>query len=306
MTKIKPRHINEARSMELQCYALLALPLIGFFVFTIYPILWAASKAFFFDELIPGQQRFVGFKNFITAFSDKAYWNGWKVTLQFTVIKLPIEIMIALVLAVALKQKLKGSGFYRAMYFLPTVISTTIVAVIFANMFDYFGFVNHTLAKIGLLKEPIDWFSSKNGALAILIIGSMWACFGTNVIYFTAALTNVPEDLYEAATLDGASKLRQFISITVPMIAPVFQTILLLGINGSLQTGEYVVIMTNGAPGGMTHTAASYLISTFVPGFAQGRVNVGYGCALSLVSSAIYGMVALIYSKLSAKMQNVY
>ena len=306
MTKTKTRHMNEAQSTELQCYALLALPLIGFFVFKIYPIFWAALKSLYFDELIPGKERFVGLKNFVTAFADMTYWRAWKVTLEFTLIKVPIEICVALVLAVMLKQKLKGSGFYRSMYFMPTIISTTIVAVIFANMFDYFGFINYNLQKFGFIKQPIDWFSSKKGAMAVLILGSMWANFGTNVIYFTAALTNVPDDLYEAATIDGASRFRQFMSITIPMIAPVFQTILLLAINGTIQTGEYVVIMTNGAPGGMTHTAASYLISTFVPGFASGRVNVGYGCALSIVSSVIYGCVAIVYTKLSAKMQKVY
>ena len=306
MTTGKKRYMKESQSTELQCYALLALPIIGFFVFTLYPILWAAVKAFYFDELIPGKRNFVGIDNFITGFHDVAYWKAWLVTLEFTLIKVPIEIAVALVLAVLLKQKLKGSDFYRSMYFLPTVISATIVAVIFANMFDYFGFINHWMAKLGFIDKPIDWFAQKSSALTVLILGSMWSNFGTNVIYFTAALTNVPDDLYEAATIDGASRRTQFFRITVPMIAPVFQTILLLAINGTLQTGEYVIIMTNGAPGGMTHTAASYLISQFVPGFAQGRVNVGYGCAMALINSAIYAGTAVIYTKFSAKMQKVY
>lgn len=306
MTTCKKSVSDMAKSVEFQCYALLILPIVGFFVFSLYPMLWAGAKSFYFDELIPGQEKFVGIKNFVNAFSDRNYWNAWLVTVKFTFIKVPLEIAIALVLAVLLKQKLKGAGFYRSMFFLPTVVSSAIVAVIFANMFDYFGFINHWLLKFGLIKEQIDWFANKNSALAVLVMGSMWSNFGTNVIYFTAALTNVPDDLYEAATIDGAGKLAQFFKITVPMIAPVFQTILLLAINGTIQTGEYIIAMTNGAPGGMTHTAASYIIATFVPGFAQGRVNVGYGCALSIVSSMIYACVAFIYTKISAKMQNLY
>lgn len=116
----------------------------------------------------------------------------------------------------------------------------------------------------------------------------------------------MPEDLYEAAEIDGAGKVRKFFKITIPMIAPIFQTILLLAINGTLQTGEIIILMTNGAPAGLTHTAASYIISKFVPGFAESGVNIGYGCALSIINSCIFGTVAIVYSKLTSKLQNLY
>ena len=302
----KLMNMKESQKIEAQCYALLLLPLIGFFVFKIYPILWTASKAFYYYDQIPSNTRFTGLENFINAFQDKQYWASWITTWEFTFIKLPIEICIALILAVMLKGNLKGAGFFRGICFMPTIISSALISVIFMNMFDYFGFINYWLDKLHIINEPIDWFSTKANAMTILVLGSIWGNFGTNVIYFTSALTNVPDDLYEAATIDGASKTRQFFSITIPMIAPVFQTILLLGINGTIQTGDYIITMTNGAPGGLTHTAGSFLVSSFLPGFATGRVNVGYGCTFSLISSAIFAGVAVIYSKLSAKMQEVY
>ena len=120
--------------------------------------------------------------------------------------------------------------------------------------------------------------------------------------YFKA----IPAAMWEAAEIDGAGKIRKFFSVTLPMISPVFQTILLLAINGTLHIGEYIIVMTNGAPAGKTHTVGSYVISTFLPGFSTGNPNIGYGCAMALCSSVIYGLVALIYMKASKKMQEVY
>ena len=125
-------------------------------------------------------------------------------------------------------------------------------------------------------------------------------------MYFIAALSNVPEELYEAAELDGAGAMRKFTSVTLPMIAPVFQTILLLSLNGTLQTNEIVLALSNGAPAGSTYTVMSYQVSQFVPGFSTGIVNIGYGCAMSLVTSVIMTAAAVVYSKLSNKMQNMY
>lgn len=119
-------------------------------------------------------------------------------------------------------------------------------------------------------------------------------------------MQNVPEDVYESAYLDGASPWTVMWKITLPLIAPVAQTILLLAINGTLHTGEYILVTTNGAPGGGTYTVMSYVVGKFVPGFAGTGVNIGYGCAISLVTSAIMGIIAFGYLKLSKKMSEMY
>ena len=155
-------------------------------------------------------------------------------------------------------------------------------------MFRWTGFLNAWTARL------------------VLIIGSVWSSFGINVLYFISALANVPEELYESAKLDGASGWKTFWHITLPMIAPVFSTILLLAINGTLQTSEYILATTRGAPHGSTYTVMAYVINRFVPGFAEGGANVGYGCALSLVTAVIMGLVALAYTKTTAKLQDIY
>lgn len=294
-------------SDKAQCYLLLALPIIGFLVFTIYPIIWSAIKAFYFYDLIPNNTRFVGFGNFdILLKKGGDYWNAWLVTFKFLIYKLPIEMPAALVVASLLNKGLKGSNIFRNIYYLPCVISLAIVGIIFTNIFDAFGVVNSWLINVGLLKEPIDWFGKTNTAMIVLIIGSLWASFGTNVVYFTAALSNVPKDLYEAASVEGAGRFTQFFKITVPMIAKVFQTILLLAINGTLRTGEYIIVMTNGAPARTTLTAEAYVMKMFLPGFSSGNPNIGYGCALSIVSSLICAAVGLIYMRATAKLADLY
>ena len=296
-----------AGSIPIQCYLLLGLPLIGFFVFTLYPILWAFAKSFYYYDQIPSHTLFVGIKNFAHIFTKNfAYWKSWITTLQFTFLKLPFEVVVTLVLAFFLSKKIKGAAFIRGIFFMPTVISAVLCSVIFTNLFQYFGYFNDIFSKLGLISEPIDWFANKWSAMAVLVTSSVWKNFGTNVLLFAAALTNVPDELYEAADIDGAGPFKKFMNITVPMIAPVFQTILLLAINGTLHVGEFIVTMTNGAPGGATHTVGSYILVNYVPGFSSGTVDVGYGAAISIITSIIYGLVAFGYNKISTRLQNVY
>lgn len=295
-------------SDQTQCYLLLGLPIIGFLVFTIYPLLWSALKAFYFYDMVPNHTRFVGLENFVTLFTKGSdYWRGWIVTLQFLLIKLPIEIPLALILAVLLSKGLRGSNLFRNLYYMPCVISVAIVGIIFSNIFDVFGLANAWLSKLGIIDAPIDWFGGKWTALFVLILGGIWSNMGTNVVYFTAALSNVPKELYEAADMEGAGVCTKFFKITVPMIAKVFQTILLLAINGTLRVGEYIIVMTNGAPAGKTLTAEAYVIKTFLPGFASGSsINIGYGCAISIISSIICAAIGILYMRATRKVTELY
>ena len=136
-------------SVPIQCYLLLGLPLIGFFLFTLYPILWAFAKSFFYYDQIPSHTLWVGFKNFIHIFSKNAeYWKSWLTTLEFTFWKLPFEVVFTLVLAYFLSKKIKGAPFIRGVYFMPTVISAVLCSVIFTNLFQYFGYFNDIFLKL--------------------------------------------------------------------------------------------------------------------------------------------------------------
>ncbi len=302
MTSISPYK----RAFEKQAYLLLALPLIGFFVFTLYPLSWAIRYAFYYYDGSISTTHFVGLQNFISAFNDSSYWKAWITTLQFAACKMPVELPLALLLAILLHRKVKGVGFFRSVYFMPHIISVAIIGLIFTNMFDYFGLINNWLTKLGLLSHNVEWFSTKWKAMVVLVSGHTWQNFGINVLYFMAALNNIPEELYEAASIDGATAWIKFRKITVPMMGPVLQTILLLSINGTLHINDYIIATTNGGPGGNTYTVMSYLVGKFVPGFGTVGANIGYGCCLAVLTAIIMGAIALGYTKVSNKLSNIY
>ncbi len=299
--------LSKKASMTLQCYLLISVQLIGFLVITVYPILWAVRLAWFSYDGVASNTRYVGWDNFFKIFTqDKTYWKTWLTTIKFAVFKLPIELPLAMFLAVILNKKLKGKGFFRAMFYLPNVVAVAIIGLIFSSMFDYFGIINAWLLKLGFIKERIDWFAGGGTAMFVLIVGAVWNTFGLNVLYFISAMQNIPEEMYESAHLDGASKPVIFFKITLPLMGPVLQTILLLSLVGTLHTNDYILVMTNGAPRGETFTVMSYIVSKFVPGFADNAANIGYGCALSLVTTVIMALIAIGYNKISAKMSEIY
>ncbi len=297
---------SEARSEAFQCYMYLILPIIGFLVLSIYPILWSMKWSLYLYDMTPSTTKFIGLTNFIRMFTeDFTYWKMWGNTILFALLKIPFETVFTLLIALILSNSLiRGKSFFRTMYFMPTVIGSVIVGLVFSNMFSYFGVVNECLMKLGMISEPVDWLSSRAGAYFMLVVSSIWRSFGTNVMYFMAALANVPEELYESARLDGAGRFTTFFKITLPSILPVFKVIMLLSILGTLSVNDEVIVLTNGAPNGGTHTVMSYLTTKFMPGFAGGSPAIGYGSAMSLVTTVIFVFIGILYNKISSGKQN--
>lgn len=292
---------------DLECTVLISPAIIGFFVFTLYPIIWAFSKSFFYYTGVDSQTMFIGLENFANVFTaGDGYWTALGNSFLFTLGKLPFELPLAFCLALIVSKKHRGFKTARIGLYFPTIISVTVVGLVFTNLFSYSGYINEILQKLGLIEAPIDFFAKKGSALTILIIASIWQTFGINTIYFMVALANVPEEVYESAKLDGAGVFVTMFKITLPLIAPVFATILLLAINGSLQTGDIVLNLTNGAPGGQTEVAATYLLKKMVPGFASTSSNIGAGCATAIINACIYSGVALAYTKISKKITSYY
>ncbi len=306
-TKNTYRYKSELGREQTSCYLMLLLPIIGFVVFNLYPILWTFRWSFFNYTGIPSETRFVGTRNFVKMFvKDMSYWKSWINTLQFTLYKVPVELFFALILAVFICNKsVKMKGLFRGVYYLPNVISVAIVGLIFSNLFSTNGFVNTMLKWLG--SDSIQWLQHRGNAMFMLVVGSIWNSFGINVLYFIAALSNVPDELYEAAAIDGAGSVKKFFSITIPMIAPVFQIIILLSLLGTLGVNEYIIVLTGGAPANGTRTVMSYLTTKFVPGFMEETTpNLGYGCAMSLVTTVLFGVLSLAYQKMSKKMNSIY
>lgn len=309
--KARPRassHYNRRqRKMTIDCYLLLAIPIIGVLVFTAYPILWVFKWGFYNYNGIPSYTKFVGWQNFKTLFTtDLTYFKTWVTTLEFVAMKLPFEMVLATLLSVLLYKGInRGSAFFRTMYFLPHLIGTAIVGLIFSNMFGFFGIINGMLLKYHIIREGIVWFESKGWALVILVLASTWQSLGINILYVLSALTNIPGEVYEAARLDGASGVTEFFRITLPMLAPVFQKIVLLALVGTLATGELIIVLTNGAPANSTLTVMAYLTKTFLPGFAESAAPaIGYGCAMSAITTIMFAAIGVTFNRITSKISD--
>lgn len=285
-------------------YAMLSTQIIGFLVFGIYPILWVYRYAFYDYDGI--REIFIGMENIVRVFTrDIHYWKSLVNTFIIAYGKLIIELPLALILAVMLNMKIAGRSFFRTMFFMPNIISTAIIGLVFSFIFGSFnGIVNNLLIELKLISEPINWFANKPTSMLVIIVASMWQGFGINMLFFLAGLQNIPTELYEAATIDGATGSYQFWHITLPMLAPVAQIILMLAMINGIKIMDLVMVLTNGMPAGETDVVMLHIYKHFFP---EGTLpQLGYASALGLVTSIIIGIITVIYFKLSKKAKEVY
>lgn len=293
------------RKDSTQAVLMLSPMLIGFILFTYVPIIYILRYAFY--ESNGFNETFIGIENFIRVFTrDKSYWSSLLNTIILTFGKLAVEIPLALFLAVLLNKGRKGTGFFRTALFMPTVISAAIAGLIFSLMFASFnGMVNGILQDVGFIERPISWFSSKGTALFVIGFASVWNNFGINMVFFLMALQSVPVELYECANLDGVNTFQRFFKITLPMIGPTFQVVLLNAIVGSLKMADLILSTTNGQPGGKTEVVMTYVFKYFF-GYDARAVEVGYASSMALVTAVVLALIALIYMKSSKKLGNSY
>lgn len=281
---------------------------IGFLCFTIYPILWVLRWAWF-DYAGWGKPLFVGFGNFVRAFTrDPDFWRCMVNTIFLAAAKLVLEMPLAIILAYFVNNRVKGSSLLRIIYFLPTIFSVAVIGMVFVILFSaYNGIVNAVLTSLHIIKQNVNWFGSRWVALAVILIVSLWTTFGLNMIYFLMGLQNIPNELYECSTLDGATGPRQFISITIPLLAPVMQIVFMLSILGTMRITDLILVMTNGQPGGTTEVVMTYIFKYFFQyGNASSGTQYGYGAALSVITAIILAIITVIYLQNSKRMKNIY
>ena len=288
---------------------LLLLPMfVGFLLFVVYPIFWVLRWCWFeydgFTEPV-----FVGWYNFVRAFTrDSSFWMALKNTFVIAGLKMLIEIPLALLLAVLVNNKVKGSAAFRIIYFMPSVFSIAIVGLIFSILFSsYNGIVNAVMVQLGLTQRYIDWFGSKNTAMLVIILVSLWTTFGLNMVYFLMGLQNIPQALYECSSIDGANSVQQFFHITLPLVAPVLQLVIMLSVLGTLKMTDLILVLTNGQPGGQTEVVMTYIFKFFFQ-YGDGaaiRSQYGYASALSVLTAGVLGVVTLVYLKISARMREI-
>ena len=300
-TRLKKWHDKHGDSM--QAVAMLSPMMIGFIIFTYIPIIYILRFSLYNSNGF--KESWVGLENFVRLFSrDPAYWKSVGNAFLLSFGKLAVEIPLALFLAVLLNKGIKGTGFFRVTLFLPAIISTAIAGLIFSLMFNaYNGIITTMLIDWGIIAKPISWFSKKTTAMIVLGIASVWNNFGINMIFFLMALQSVPKELYECASIDGITPAKQFFKITLPMIGPTFQAVLLMAIVGSLKTADLILATTNGQPGGKTEVVMTYVFKYFF-GYGGRKVEVGYASAMAVITGIILAIVSLIYMRTTKKIGN--
>ena len=289
-------------------FFMILAPLIGFLTFTVYPIIWVLGTSFFDYDMIT--YKYIGIENYIKVFKDPLYWNSVWFTIKIVLLTNVIQIPLALFVAALLNSKrVYGKSLFRTVYYMPAIISTAIVGLVFSFIFSsYDGIMNNILEAIGLIDEPISWFSSTGGSTFVIVAVSIWGGMGTNMLFFLAGLAGIPTELYEAAEIDGANKWQVFTNVTWPMLKPMLQIIVMLSITAGLKSSDLILTLTNGGPGGTTEVVMTYLLKKFIPYDSMDFVpNLGYASALGIITSIIISIITLAYLRMSKKMsESVY
>lgn len=274
----------------------------------IYPLIWVL-RYMFYDYSGFGTALFVGLDNFRRLAHDALFWDSVGNTFVFAAGKLALTLPLSLLLAVILNGKIRGRSFMRAIYFMPTVISMAVISIVFYIIFNsYNGMVNQLLLQTGVIGEPIDWLGPKYAMLTVIIV-AVWGAVGNYMLLFLAGLQNIPTDLYESASIDGANARQKFWYITIPMLGPVMQIIIMLAIIASLKGYESIMVMTEGGPIGKTEVMYLYLYKLLFPVASTGSSVVqqfGYGSAVAFATALIVGAITAVYYYLSRKMNKVF
>ncbi|QZA34328.1 sugar ABC transporter permease [Hydrogenibacillus sp. N12] len=237
--------------------------------------------------------RFIGLDNYIEALQNPTFWNSFKNNLYVVVASVFGQVPIALALALLLNRRIKGAKFFRTTGFLPVIISTVIVSLTWSMVYNTeYGLLNRFLKAVGLGFLAQNWLGDPKWAMLSVCITIIWQFIGLYFIIFLAALQNVPQELYEAAELDGASEWVKTWKITIPMIKETLLVSVILCISGSLRTFDLIYVMTNGGPARATEVMAIYM---FNETFSSTRY--GYGSAVSALILVFSLMLIYVASK---------
>ena len=303
-----PRPVNKKMRLKesggLAAGLMLTPSLIFLCICSIYPFIWIFRYiGYNYNGFVA---RPVGFANFTRMFSDTTFWNSVVTTFEYAFWKLIIIIPLALIMAVLLNQKLRGSSFFRGAFFMPTVIATSISGMIFTFIFaTQNGILNNILQTVGLMGAPINWLMDQGFAMEAVMILSVWAGFGNYMLYFVTGMTSISEDVYESSRIDGANAVQTFFKITLPMLSPVLKVVLMLAITGAFKDYEAIMVLTNGGPGSRTNVMFLYIFKLIFGTADNARMQIGYGALLSLMAAVIVGAVTIIYNLVAKRLDDV-
>jgi len=289
------------RRAELLWFWLLAGPaLAGFAVFNLWPMLDSLWLSFCQYDVVTAP-RFIGLRNYVYLLkSDPAFWASVKVTLVFTAVQLPLSLAAALGVALLLNQPMQGRGFWRAVYFLPSILPQAASVAVFVYIFQSDGGLLNRLLALGGVAGPA-WVSSPTWALPVVIVISLWG-FGYPMVIFLGGLQNVPRELYEAAHIDGADAWARFRHVTLPQISPVIFFNLVMGVIGALKVFDlaYAFGAAQGlTPGGPARATLFYGLNLYQQAFTY--FHMGLASAMAWLLFAVILLITWLNFRLGRR-----
>lgn len=271
------------RRRTLTAYGFLLPSFVFFFIFLIIPLITVVYLSFTNYNIVTAPQ-WVGLDNYTRLFQDPLFWRGLRNSFIYLVVT-PILIMLSIALAIVVNRKLRGIFVFRTIYYIPAVTSVVAVGMIFEIVFaEPSGLINGVLLALGWIERPINFLTHPDSTLISVMLVTIWRGIGFYMVIFLAALQAVPEELYEAAAIDGANRFQQHLYITVPGIRPAIIFVAIISSISALKVFEEIFVMTDGSAG-VLDSALTLMFYLYRQGFVN--LNAGYAAAIAVIFTIV-------------------
>ena len=280
-----PFSINLKTREAIAAYLFLTPFMIFFAIFVVRAVIAAVQMSFFDWHILRPSRPYIGVENYMELFNDDVWWIALQNTIYFTALTVTGTTIVALAAAVAVTRPIRGAGFFRILLYVPSLLSVGAVGLIWVWLLNtQFGIINYGLSFVGM--RPVNWLGDPNLVLPALSLTTIWWGFGFPMLIFIAGLQGIPESLYEAARIDGASGWQVFWYITLPLLRPTILFVTVTGVISHFQVYGQPFIMTNGGPGRSSYSLIFYLYQ-----IAWTAFRMGYGAAVAVVIALIMAVI---------------
>lgn len=298
MAKAEKKKLSgRKRDERVAAYIFVAPAVILLIAFLVVPMIYTVYfSGFKYQIMRPDAMKFIGLENYQKLFSDKNFWLALKNTVYFTVIVVPCQCVLALALALLVSKKFRGVAVFRTMYFAPQLTSMVVISVLWSVLYNAnpnTGLINSILVSLGM--SPIKFLSDASTAMNSIIFMSAWQGAGYQMMIFLAGLQGIPRDQYEAASVDGDTKFKQFLYITIPGLKGTIKYVIMITMIQAMKLFTQPYIMTQGGPKNSTKTLVYYI---YTQGFQKG--NFGYACSIAAVFFVIVVCMSMAMKKVTA------
>lgn len=280
------------KKYNIQGYLFILPAVLFFLIYILYPIIFVGWSSFY-DWSTLKNMNFAGFGNYFKVFQDKVFWTCMKNSLIWIVTTVPIQAALGFFLAYIIEDRMRSAkGFFRTAFFLPVATSVSVVAIVWGKMLQpYQGIITHYLSEIGI-KGQMNILGDPKTAILGCILANIWEWTGWSMIMYVAGISQISDDMKEAARIDGATKWKEIRYIYLPSLASTHKSLLMLGVIGSLQTFGLIYTMTGGGPNHASEMPGTYIFQT---GFTNQQM--GYASALSMVTMLFALVLTIIQVK---------